>query len=54
MSDATRLLTRMQNGEPAAAGELLPLVYFELRHLAAAKMSREKTRPDAPADCARA
>jgi RNA polymerase sigma factor (TIGR02999 family) len=42
MSDATHLLTRIQNGEPAAAGELLPLVYCELRQLAAAKMSREK------------
>ncbi len=42
MSDATHLLTRIPNGEPAAATELLPLVYTELRRLAAAKMSRER------------
>jgi len=42
MSDATLLLTRIQNGESAAAAELLPLVYRELRQLAAARMSREQ------------
>lgn len=42
MSDATRLRTRIQCGEPNAAAELLPLVYAELRQLAAAKMARER------------
>jgi RNA polymerase sigma factor (TIGR02999 family) len=42
--DVTRVLERAQNGDPKAAAELLPLVYDELRRLAAAKMARE--RPD--------
>jgi RNA polymerase sigma factor (TIGR02999 family) len=42
--DVTRVLERAQQGDPSAAAELLPLVYDELRRLAAAKMSRE--RPD--------
>ena len=42
MSDATHILTRIHHGEPAAADELLPLVYTELRRLAAAKMAREQ------------
>lgn len=42
MREATHLCNRLQNGESAAAAELLPLVYAELRRLAAAKMSREK------------
>jgi RNA polymerase sigma factor (TIGR02999 family) len=41
MSDVTRILDRVQQGEPKAAEELLPLVYDELRRLAAAKMSLE-------------
>jgi len=41
MSDVTRLLDAIQHGDPQAAEELLPLVYQELRHLAAAKMARE-------------
>jgi len=40
----TRILERAQTGDPNAAAELLPLVYDELRRLAAAKMARE--RPD--------
>ena len=42
MNDVTRLLSGIQHGEPTAADELLPLVYAELRRLAAAKMSREQ------------
>ena len=42
MSDVTRILTAIVDGNAAAAGELLPLVYQELRKLAAAKLSREK------------
>jgi len=41
MSDVTRLLDAIQHGDPKAAEELLPLVYQELRQLAAAKMARE-------------
>jgi RNA polymerase sigma factor (TIGR02999 family) len=40
----TRVLERAQKGDPNAAAELLPLVYDELRRLAAAKMALE--RPD--------
>ena len=39
--DVTRLLDAIQHGDPRAAEELLPLVYEELRKLAAHKMSRE-------------
>lgn len=38
MSDVTRILDRVQQGEARAAEELLPLVYEELRRLAAVKM----------------
>ena len=41
MSDVTCILERAQTGDPTAADELLPLVYEELRRLAAAKMSNE-------------
>ncbi len=41
MSDVTRILERVQHGDPRAAEELLPLVYDELRKLAAQKMARE-------------
>jgi RNA polymerase sigma factor (TIGR02999 family) len=43
MSDVTCILDRVQRGDPKAAGELLPLVYEELRKLAAAKMASEKS-----------
>lgn len=39
--DATVILRRLEQGDPHAAEELLPLVYAELRKLAAAKMARE-------------
>ena len=41
MSDVTRILDRVQQGEAKAAEELLPLVYDELRKLAAYKMAHE-------------
>ena len=41
MSDATRILESAKNGDPKAAEELLPLVYEELRRLAAHKMANE-------------
>jgi len=42
MSDVTRILDRLQQGDPTAAGELLPLVYDELRKLATSRMAREQ------------
>ena len=42
MSDVTRILSQIESGDPAAAEQLLPLVYEELRKLAAAKMAQEK------------
>jgi len=41
MSDVTRILSRIEEGDPSAAEQLLPLVYDELRKLAAARMSQE-------------
>jgi RNA polymerase sigma factor (TIGR02999 family) len=41
VNDLTRLLVRVEHGDPQAADELLPLVYAELRRLAAQKMARE-------------
>lgn len=41
MSDVTRILQSMESGDAKAAEELLPLVYGELRKLAASKMARE-------------
>jgi RNA polymerase sigma factor (TIGR02999 family) len=43
MSDVTLLLNSVEAGDPSAAGQLLPLVYEELRKLAAAKMAQEKS-----------
>jgi RNA polymerase sigma factor (TIGR02999 family) len=42
VSDVTRILSQMEHGDPQAANELLPLVYDELRKLAAAKLAQEK------------
>src|SRR5205085_2175702 len=42
MSDLTRLLDAAGAGDPRAAADLLPLVYDELRKLAAAKLAREQ------------
>ena len=41
MSDVTRILEAAQRGDPNAAEELLPLVYDELRRLAAHRMGNE-------------
>lgn len=41
-TDVTQLLNQMELGDPKAADELLPLVYEELRRLAAARMAGEK------------
>jgi RNA polymerase sigma factor (TIGR02999 family) len=41
MNDVTRILGAIEQGDPKAAGQLLPLVYEELRKLAASKMARE-------------
>jgi RNA polymerase sigma factor (TIGR02999 family) len=42
MSDVTRILSAINQGDPRAAEQLLPLVYDELRKLAAAKLGQEK------------
>jgi RNA polymerase sigma factor (TIGR02999 family) len=42
MSEVSRILSAIESGNPRAAGELLPLVYDELRRLAAAKLAQEK------------
>jgi RNA polymerase sigma factor (TIGR02999 family) len=41
VSDVTRVIEAVQRGDPTAADELLPLVYEELRKLAASKMANE-------------
>ena len=41
MSDVTRILSKIEFGDPSAAEGLLPLIYDELRALAAAKMADE-------------
>ena len=41
MKDVTRILSRIEQGDPSAAESLLPLIYKELRQLAAAKMAHE-------------
>jgi RNA polymerase sigma factor (TIGR02999 family) len=42
MSDVTRILSAIEQGDPRATEQLLPLVYDELRRLAAAKLARER------------
>jgi RNA polymerase sigma factor (TIGR02999 family) len=42
MSDVTRILSAIEQGDPHAAEQLLPLVYDELRQLAAQKLAQEK------------
>jgi len=42
MSDVTRILSAIEQGDPSAAEQLLPLVYDELRQLAAQKLAHEK------------
>src|SRR5207249_10812383 len=42
MSEVTRILSAIEQGDPQAAGQLLPLVYDELRTLAAQRLAHEK------------
>jgi RNA polymerase sigma factor (TIGR02999 family) len=42
MSDVTQILSDVEQGDPAAADKLLPLIYDELRRLAARKLAKEK------------
>src|SRR5205809_4705531 len=42
MADVTQILNDIEQGDPHAAEQLLPLVYGELRKLAAEKMAQEK------------
>jgi RNA polymerase sigma factor (TIGR02999 family) len=42
MSDVTGILSAIEQGDPSAAGQLLPLVYDELRRLAAQRLAQEK------------
>jgi RNA polymerase sigma factor (TIGR02999 family) len=42
MSDVSRILSQIDQGDPQAANQLLPLVYNELRKLAAARLAHEK------------
>src|SRR2546430_1930225 len=41
-NDVTRILAAVERGDPAEAGKLLPLVYDELRKLAAQRLAQEK------------
>src|SRR3954454_20326073 len=41
MNDVTRILAAIEHGDPRAAGQLLPLVYEELRKLAAQRLAQE-------------
>jgi RNA polymerase sigma factor (TIGR02999 family) len=42
MSEVARILSQIESGDPATAEKLLPLVYDELRKLAASKLAQEK------------
>ena len=42
MTDVTQILSQIERGDPRAAQQLLPLVYEELRRLAAARLAQEK------------
>ena len=42
MTDVTKILSRIGEGDPSAAAQLLPLVYEELKKLAATKLAHEK------------
>src|SRR5881398_3735754 len=42
MSDVSRILSQIEQGDPQAAEKLLPLVYDDLRKLAAVKLAQEK------------
>jgi hypothetical protein len=42
VSDITQILSQIEDGDPSAAKQLLPIVYDELCKLAAAKLANEK------------
>jgi RNA polymerase sigma factor (TIGR02999 family) len=42
LNDVTQILTRIESGDPTASEQLLPLIYDELRRLAAQRLTREK------------
>jgi RNA polymerase sigma factor (TIGR02999 family) len=42
MSDVTHILSQIESGDPSAANQLLPLLYDELRRLAAEKLAQER------------
>src|SRR3954467_14483171 len=42
MSDVTQILSQMESGDPSSAGQLLQLVYDELRQLASVRLAAEK------------
>ena len=41
MSEVTRILSQIESGDPLAAEQLLPILYDELRKLAAGKLAKE-------------
>ncbi len=49
MTEVTRILAAIEQGDALAAEQLLPLVYGELRRLAAQKLARSP-RPNPPGD----
>ena len=49
MTDVTQILSQIERGDPAAAEQLLPLVYHELRRLAAARLAHEQPGQTLPA-----
>lgn len=49
MTEVTQILSQIEQGDPSAAEQLLPLVYEELRKLAAAKLAQEKPGQTLPA-----
>ena len=50
MSDVTRILSQIESGDPSAAEQLLPLIYDELRKLAAVEAGAGEARTDTPGD----
>ena len=54
IDDVTQILAAVQEGDPKAADQLLPLVCEELRKLAMVRMANEKTGTDAAAYGSRA
>ena len=53
MSDVTRILAAIEQDDPSAAEQLLPLVYDELRKLAAAKLVQLNEHRGKPLEAAR-